>query len=71
MSKLGQLRKRVNYETDVPRCASCLHYRHSMVYLRDSLPRVSQILCVLHQFNVRPNAICDKWTGKDGDVLGA
>jgi len=69
MSRLGQLRKKVHYETDIPRCSSCTHYRHSMVYLRDSLPKVSQCLCAKHQFTVRPNAVCDTWAGKDGSSL--
>jgi hypothetical protein len=69
MSRLGKLRKTVEYETDIPRCGNCAHYKHSRIVLRDSLPRVSSMLCKLHDFTVRPNAVCNKWAGTDGSTL--
>lgn len=69
MSKLARLRKKVNYETDIPRCETCTHYRARRIYLYDSLPRVAQTICAKHSFWVRANAVCDTWAGKDGSAL--
>jgi hypothetical protein len=69
MSKQARLRKRVNYETDIPRCENCSHYRKPGKYLIDSLPRTSPPQCKLHEFVVRPNACCDYWRGLKGEGL--
>jgi hypothetical protein len=70
VSKLSQLRKKWNYETDVPRCCNCVHFKNPVVYVvRDSLPRRSHPLCKAGDFTVRPNAVCDKWTGIDGSTV--
>lgn len=69
MSKLGQLRRRVHYETDVPRCSNCTSYRRPGQYLRDSLPRQPPAACKLHAFTVKPDACCDRWTGHRGETL--
>lgn len=69
MSKLGQLRKKVRYETDIARCGNCKNYKQSSFRLRDSLPMVMQALCSKHGFTVRPNAVCEAWSGKNGETL--
>lgn len=69
MSKLGQLRKKVRYETDIARCSNCKYYKQSSFYLRDSLPKITQALCGKHGFTVSPNAVCDSWGGENGATL--
>jgi hypothetical protein len=69
MSALGRLRKRWNYETNVPRCLNCTHYRKPGIFLRDSLPIKSPAMCKAGDFTVAPNACCDRWESKDGDRL--
>jgi hypothetical protein len=69
MSRLQKLRKKVEYETDTPRCSNCTNYRKAAYYLRDSLPVPTHAMCVLHAFTVRPNACCNKWSGADGSLL--
>lgn len=70
MSKLGQLRKRINYETNVPRCETCVAFKKPYVYLMtNSLPARSKPLCKAHQFTIQALSCCDKWTGKDGSTL--
>jgi hypothetical protein len=70
MSKLGQLRQRLGYETNVPRCETCMNFKKPYVYLTtNSKPARSKALCKAHQFMVQPNACCDKWAGSDGSIL--
>lgn len=70
MSKLGQLRKKVHYETNVPRCETCASFKKPYVYLTThSITAKSQPLCKLHQFTVRPLSCCDQWAGADGSTL--
>ncbi len=69
MSKLGKLRKKVNYETNVPRCQTCVHYRKAPTFLRNSLPIKGQALCVQYHFTVAPMSVCDSWKSSSGDTL--
>lgn len=66
MSKLARRRKAVNYETNVPRCESCVFMRRNRTVLRDSLPIRVLHVCQRNEFEVAPNAVCDKWRSKDG-----
>lgn len=66
MSKIGQLRKKWNYETNVPRCATCAEFMPARVYLkRDSIPAQAKPLCKAGHFFVAPLACCDNWHRKD------
>lgn len=69
MSKLKQLRRKWGYETDVPRCETCVQFVPARYYLRDSLPRPVPPMCKAAGFQVGANSVCDRWTGKAGDVL--
>lgn len=70
MSKLGQLRKRVGYETNVPRCETCAAFKKPYVYLTtNSKPARSKPLCKINQFTVQPLSCCDQWAGQDGSTL--
>ena len=70
MSKLGQLKKKVNDEGSVPRCSTCKAYRPSQVLLStDSQTFRKNHHCGVHGFTITPNAICDGWHGTDGSTL--
>lgn len=70
MSKIGQMRKAWNYETNVPRCETCTSVRKPIAYLKtNSVSALSPWLCVRGTFEVRPNACCDKWHSKKGEVV--
>lgn len=69
MSAISRLRKKWNYEGDVPRCEICASYRKPVVFLKDSMPRKSPAMCKVGAFSVKPNAVCDMWNDKDGTVL--
>ena len=70
MSKLGQLRQRVGYETNVPRCETCTAFKKPYVYLTtNSKTARSKPLCKTHQFIIQPLSCCDKWADKDGSTL--
>jgi hypothetical protein len=69
MSLLSRLRKKWNYETNVPRCATCAEYLPARVYLkRDSIPIQAKPLCKAGHFHVAPLACCDKWH-RPGETL--
>lgn len=70
MSKLGQLRKRVGYETNVARCETCKAFKKPYVYLTtNSVPARSKPMCKEHHFVIKPFSCCDQWSGKDGSTL--
>lgn len=69
MSRLSRLRKKVNYDTDVPRCQTCIHFRKSRTFFRDSLPVKSHPLCHKHDFIVAPMSVCDNWQDRKGSTL--
>lgn len=70
MSKLGQLRKRVGYETNVPRCETCAAFKKPYVDLTThSKPARSKPLCKINQFTAQLLSCCDQWAGKDGSTL--
>lgn len=69
MSRLSKLRKAVNYDVDVPRCQTCVHFRKPGSFLRNSLPVKSPALCKQHDFTVQPLSVCDNWTSRKGETL--
>lgn len=69
MSRLGRLRKKVNYETDIPRCQTCVHFRKSRIFLKNSIPIKSQAMCHKHEFTAAPMAVCDDWKDSKGNTL--
>ncbi|MDP3228361.1 MAG: hypothetical protein Q8N13_10355 [Acidovorax sp.] len=72
MSKLGQLKKKVRYEGNVPRCATCRNYRQASIRLStDSNTFRKNQHCALHHFTVTPNAICQDWVDAQGNTLEA
>lgn len=69
MSAVKQLRRKVGYEGDTPRCCSCVHYKRPGMMLINSLPRAVPPWCKLHEFRVGVNGLCNTWAGTNGDVL--
>ena len=69
MSKLGQLRKKWNYDKNAPRCEICVHYKKPGYYLKNSLPRDVPPACKLGGFQVTPLSLCDKWEDQNGDNI--
>lgn len=70
MSKISQIRKAWNYETNVPRCETCTSVQKPRIYLKtDSIPAATPWICRRGSFDVRPNACCDKWHSKKGEVV--
>ncbi len=69
MSMLSRLRKKVGYDTDIPRCQTCKQFRKPGSFLRDSLPVKSPAMCKQHDFTVQPLSVCDSWTSRSGETL--
>lgn len=71
MSHLGQLKKKWDYETNVPRCSTCTHFKQSMIVLTtDSLTKRVNHHCGLGGFTINQNAVCKNWQDKTtGDTL--
>lgn len=70
MSKLAQLRKSWDFEGSVPRCSTCVHFKHSHIKLttNSNTVRVNHH-CKLGGFTITANSICKNWMGKDGARL--
>jgi len=70
MSYLSQIKKKVNYEQNVPRCAICANFRKSKIILTtESMTKRTHHHCEKHGFTVTQNSICDNWIGVDGSEL--
>ena len=67
----ARTRKKIGYETDVPRCENCCMFQKARTMLVDSLPRYFKANCRQFRLHVDPNAICNSWTGADGACLDA
>lgn len=70
MSKLGQLKKKWEYEPSVPRCGECISFRETFVRLttNSQTKRINQH-CSRGGFTVSRNGICNFWTSKSGEKL--
>lgn len=68
---LKELRKKVDYEPDIPRCENCVNYQSEAIFMRNSIPKRVNSQCKAHHFSVKPGAICNTWRGKDGSVIDA
>lgn len=70
MSKLGQLKRKVNYETSVPRCATCIKFKEASIRLStNSQTYRKHAHCKEHYFTISPNGVCDDWKSNKGEVL--
>ncbi len=70
MTHASQVKKDWEWESDVPRCMTCEHFRSSAMFLVNSLPRKVSPFCKKGSFNTRPNAVCNRWKDKKtGDTL--
>lgn len=70
MGFLKQRRKRMGYETDVPRCENCVSFQKPYIYLTThSQTKRSQPLCKVGEFTVSPQACCDQWESPRGEKL--
>ena len=67
----ARAKTRIGYETDVPRCENCAHYKKARTFLVNSLPRFFPTQCRQFRLLVDPNAACDSWRGKSGEGLEA
>lgn len=62
-------RRAVNYEHNTPRCLTCVAYEPLRVVVVNEVPFYRQPFCKTNAFQVQPNGLCDRWTGKNGDSL--
>ena len=70
MSAAKRLRKKVDYELDVPRCANCASYRKGRAVLTtNSMTRWQKPWCVTNEFQIHEQAVCNLWTSKKGEKL--
>lgn len=57
--------KMLNFETNVPRCGTCIHVR---VY-QDKVKKQTTTVCDELKFKVARFSRCDLWESKKGEVL--
>lgn len=70
MTRAASVKKDWGWESDVPRCVTCVHFKSSAMFLVNSLPRKVSPFCKKGDFNTRPMAVCRHWTDrKTGDTL--
>jgi hypothetical protein len=61
MSKIGQRKKKANWESECVMCANCFHFRDSHIYLKNSLPVETVRHCDKWGFTTKLTSICDYW----------
>lgn len=67
MSKLSQLRKKVGYETGVPRCVNCIHFRKPFIKLTyDSKTIKVPAWCKKNDFKIEAGAVCNLYENDKG-----
>lgn len=65
VSHISRLKKQWGYETNVPRCSTCVEYLPPRVYVkRDSIPVKTEPLCKKGDFFVAAHSCCDHWHSK-------
>lgn len=69
MSHLSNLKGKVHYQHDVPRCGNCRHVSEQKSHWNATGAIHWFRSCGLHGFVVAKNACCDSWQGKDGSTL--
>lgn len=70
MSKLGQKKGKVGFESNVPRCAICVHFREQKICLgTNSQTFRKHAHCSKFGFTVTPLSICDHWQDSAGTTL--
>jgi len=65
VSYMAKLKKKVGYETNVPRCETCSHFKKATVVLTENsnTKRVNHY-CANHGFTIAVNSVCDTWGNK-------
>ena len=62
-------KRRVNYETDVPRCETCIHWQPARIVMTtNSNTRRANPMCKLHHFTNAANSVCDTWKNTKGET---
>lgn len=69
MSAMSQLKTKVGFQHDTPRCATCVHQKQQSRWNPGGAIYWYRH-CDLHGFTISKNACCDTWQGKTGEVLG-
>lgn len=67
--RTNRLRRQAGYEEDTPLCANCKFFRRPQTITKNGGKFYQQGHCMMHDFHAKSNAVCDTWTGKNGDVL--
>jgi hypothetical protein len=62
-------RREWGYETDVPRCSTCIQFERAHVCQRGGTPRLVDHTCRRGKFTVSPSACCDKWCNRRGETI--
>lgn len=65
----GKLKRKWNFEADVPRCGNCKSFMRAKTKLRDGDVVRMTSKCKAGQFACAENDCCDEWTGRDGTRL--
>ena len=58
-----------NYETNVPRCSTCIQFERAHVERRGSTPHLVDHTCRRGKFKVSPSGCCDKWRNRQGETI--
>lgn len=72
MSAMSKLKKKVGYESNVPRCVTCRYFRKAKIVLTENsnTKRVHHY-CINHGFSIAANSVCDTWITVDGQTIEA
>lgn len=57
------------WESNPPKCASCVHYRPCIYGQPAMKMRYIPRHCALHGFETHAQALCDDWRNKRGETL--
>jgi hypothetical protein len=70
MSAMSKLKKKVGYETNIPRCKTCTNFREAkIVLIKNSKTKRINHCCAKHGFTIAINSVCDTWLTETGESL--
>lgn len=65
----AMVKTRADYESDVPRCQTCRHFRSARILLVEGLAKPYPDRCKLHRVACEPAGLCATWENRAGERL--
>ncbi len=70
MKNYDALKKKVDYEENVPRCGTCVHMKKPDIKPnKQGAATLVPMMCRRHDFPIKASGICKNWKSRSGETL--